>query len=65
MMRLSPEIYAQLEARGRAGQPFAAIVRQAFIDDLARQPEQPGAATAAAEQLSLSRFRVYGMLCLP
>jgi len=41
MIRLSPELYAQLEARGSQGQPLAAIVRQALVDYLARQPEQP------------------------
>src|SRR5215471_17569913 len=54
MIRLSPEIYAQLEARGSSGQPLAAIVRQALIDYLARQPEQlqqPRAATEQPEQL--------------
>jgi hypothetical protein len=41
MIRLSPELYAQLAARGRSGQPLAAIVRDALVDHLARQPEQP------------------------
>jgi hypothetical protein len=40
-IRLSPDLYAQLEARGSHGQPLAAIVRDALIDYLARQPEQP------------------------
>jgi hypothetical protein len=51
MIRLSPEIYAQLAARGRSGQPLAAIIRQALIDYLAQQPEQPArAATKHPEQ---------------
>ena len=41
MIRLSPEIYAQLEARGSSGQPLAAIVRHALVQYLAQQPEQP------------------------
>jgi hypothetical protein len=40
MMRLSPELYAQLTARGSAGQPLAAIVRQALAEYLTKQPEQ-------------------------
>jgi hypothetical protein len=43
MIRLSPDLYAQLAARGSSGQPLAAIVRQALMDYLARQPEQPAA----------------------
>ena len=50
MIRLSPELYAQLAARGRSGQPLAAIVRDALVDYLARQPEQPRAATQQPEQ---------------
>jgi hypothetical protein len=50
MIRLSPELYAQLAARGRSGQPLAAIVRDALADYLARQPEQPRAATEQPEQ---------------
>jgi len=41
MIRLTPDLYAQLEACGSSGQPLAAIVRQALIDYLTRQPEQP------------------------
>jgi hypothetical protein len=40
-IHLDAETYAQLEARGHAGQPLAAIVRQALEDYLARQPDQP------------------------
>ena len=58
-IRLTPEVYAQLEAQGRAGKPLAAIVRDALVDYLARQPQQPlmvedalplAAATAATRQ---------------
>jgi len=41
MIRLSPEIYAQLAAHGCSGQPLAAIVRHALVQYLNRQPEQP------------------------
>ena len=41
MIRLSPELYAQLAARGSSGQPLAAIVRHALVQYLAWQPEQP------------------------
>jgi hypothetical protein len=50
MIRLSPELYAQLAARGRSGQPLAAIVRDALADYLARQPEQPRAASEQPQQ---------------
>src|SRR5438874_10177812 len=40
-IRLSPELYAQLEARGSHGQPLAAIVRDALAHYLVWQPEQP------------------------
>jgi hypothetical protein len=52
MVRLSPELYAQLAARGSSGQPLAAIIRQTLIDYLAQQPEQPTrAAMQQPEQL--------------
>jgi hypothetical protein len=40
-IRLSPELYTQLQARGRQGQPLAAIVRQALVEYLARPPGTP------------------------
>jgi hypothetical protein len=40
-IRLSPALYAQLEARGSQGQPLAAIVRDALLAYLSRQPETP------------------------
>jgi hypothetical protein len=40
-IRLSPELYAQLEALSRHGAPVAAIVRQALADYLARPPVEP------------------------
>jgi hypothetical protein len=38
-IRLTPDVYALLEARGSRGLPLAAIVREALIDYLNRQPE--------------------------
>lgn len=40
-IRLSPELYAQLQARGSHGQPLAAIVREALVEYLSRQPATP------------------------
>jgi hypothetical protein len=40
-IRLSPALYAQLEARGSHGQPMAAIVRDALMAYLDRQPAAP------------------------
>ena len=57
-IRLTPELYAQLEARGSQGQPLAAIVRQALVDYLSRQPEAP----ARAEDLALAAAAVAARL---
>jgi predicted transcriptional regulator len=40
-IRLSPELYAQLEALSRHGAPVAAIVRRALADYLARPLVEP------------------------
>jgi len=40
-IRLTPDVYAQLEAAGRTGKPLAAIVRDALVEYLARQLWQP------------------------
>jgi hypothetical protein len=56
--RLAPEIYAQLQARGGQGQPLAAIVRQALVDYLSRQPAAP----ARAEDLALAAAAVAARL---
>jgi hypothetical protein len=40
-IRLTPEVYAQLGDAGRSGKPLAAIVRDALVDYLTRQPQQP------------------------
>jgi hypothetical protein len=50
MIRLSPALYAQLEARGSHGQPLAAIVRQALVDYLTQQPEEPASSHSSHEQ---------------
>jgi hypothetical protein len=57
-VRLSPELYAQLEARGSHGQPLAAIVRQALLEYVARQPETPPAAPDMARMLADVAARV-------
>src|SRR5215510_735244 len=57
-IRLTPEIYTQLEARGSQGQPLAALVRQALVDYLTRQPEAP----ASAEELALAAAAVAARL---
>jgi hypothetical protein len=67
-IRLSPELYAQLQARGSHGQPLAAIVRQAVVEYLARQPEKPAstgelvlAVAAMAARLDGLQDRVEGL----
>jgi transposase len=40
-IRLSPELYAQLQASGSHGQPLAAIGREALVAYLTRQPTEP------------------------
>src|SRR5215510_4935291 len=57
-IRLTPEVYAQLQARGSQGQPLAAIVHHALVDYLARQPEAP----ASAEELALAAAAVAARL---
>jgi len=57
-IRLTPELYAQLQARGSPGQPLAAIVRHALVEYLARQPEAP----ASAEELALAAAAVAARL---
>jgi hypothetical protein len=57
-IRLTPELYAQLQARGSQGQPVAAIVRDALVEYLARQPETP----ASAEELALAAAAVAARL---
>jgi hypothetical protein len=57
-IRLTPELSAQLQARGSQGQPLAAIVRQVLVDYLSRQPEAP----ASAEELALAAAAVAARL---
>ena len=67
-IRLSPALYAQLEARGSHGQPLAAILREALVNYLARQPGQPPPADLAemadttAPGYDPTRFAM-GLLC--
>jgi hypothetical protein len=61
-IRLAPDLYAQLEARGSHGQPLAAIIRDALADYLARQPEPTGrldvpGTTVAAMAASLAELQ--------
>jgi len=70
MVRLSDELYAQLQARGRQGIPLAVLVREAIAaylaeqpEQLRQQPEQPGeqptrAATASPAAIAAIAARV-------
>ena len=51
-IRLPDDLYTQLAARGSQGQPLAAIVRQALIDYLARQPDHPTSAADLEETVA-------------
>jgi hypothetical protein len=52
-IRLTPEVYALLEARGSRGMPLAAIVREALIDSLTRQPEAATPPDTLAETVAI------------
>jgi hypothetical protein len=56
-IRLPPELYAQLEARGSHGQPMAAIVRQALVEYLARQPHTSEQAVELATRVDILAAR--------
>ena len=60
-IRLSPELYTQLQARGSHGQPLAAIVRQALVEYLARQPETPESAVELAMAVAAMAARLDGL----
>ena len=57
-IRLSPHLYAQLEARGSHGQPLAAIVREALEAFLAQPRQIPAdmAASLAALQVQVEQL---------
>jgi hypothetical protein len=57
-IRLTPDLYAQLEACGSHGQPLAAIVRQALLEYVARQPETPPAVPDMALMLAALAARL-------
>ena len=57
-IRLSPELAAQLQARGCHGQPVAAIVRQALVAYLARQPETAETAPVLADTVAAMAARL-------
>ena len=56
-IRLPPDLYAQRAARGSHGQPLAAILREALVDYLARQPGRPPPADLA-DDLAAIRTRL-------
>jgi hypothetical protein len=60
-IRLTPELYAQLEARGSHGQTLAAIVRHALVDYLSRQPETPAPAVELATAVAALAARLDGL----
>ena len=60
-IRLTPALYAQLQARGSHGQPLAAIVRQALVEYLARQPETPEQAVELATVVAAMAARLDGL----
>jgi hypothetical protein len=60
-IRLSPELYAQLTAHGRHGQPVAAIVRQALAEYLARQPAAPESPADLAITVAAMAARLEGL----
>jgi hypothetical protein len=60
-IRLSPELYAQLEARGSRGQPMAVIVRHALVDYLSRQPDAPQSAVELATAVAAMAARLDGL----
>jgi hypothetical protein len=57
-IRLPNDLYAQLAARGSQGLSLAAIVRQALVDYLARQPEDLTSLTELEEMLAAVAARV-------
>jgi hypothetical protein len=60
-IRLSPELYAQLAARGSHGQPMAAHVREALADYLTRQPDAPQSAAELALTVAAMAARLDGL----
>jgi hypothetical protein len=57
-IRLEAALYAQLAARGRQGQPLAAVVRAALVDYLSRQPETPQDAATLRETVAAIAARL-------
>jgi hypothetical protein len=60
-IRLSPELYTQLQARGSHGQPLAAIVRHALVAYLARQPGTPESTVELATAVAVMAARLDGL----
>jgi hypothetical protein len=60
-IRLTREVYAQLQARGSHGQPLAAIVRHALVEYLSRQPETSEHAVELATAVAAMAARLDGL----
>jgi hypothetical protein len=60
-IRLTPELYAQLQACGSHGQPLTAIVRQALVEYLARQLHTPQQAVELATAVAAMAARLDGL----
>jgi hypothetical protein len=60
-IRLSPELYTQLQAHGSYGQPLAAIVRQALVAYLARQLGTPESTVELATAVAVMAARLDGL----
>jgi len=61
-IRLDDATYAQLEVRGSQGQPLAAIVRQALLEYLARQPDAPQTPPELALTVAAMAARLEGLI---
>jgi hypothetical protein len=60
-IRLSPELYRQLQAHGSHRQPLAAIVRHALVEYLARQPGTPEGTVELATAVAVMAARLDGL----
>jgi hypothetical protein len=60
-IRLSPELYTQLQAHGRHGPPLAAIVRHALVEYLGRQPGTPERTVELATAAAVMAARLDGL----
>jgi hypothetical protein len=60
-IRLPADLYTQLVARAAAGPPLAALVRQALLEYVARQPEAPPSPADLATTLAALAARLDGL----